>query len=96
MAVTGDAGGRDGLGSRADLKLPPKGKATPSNDHSSPSGTRCCLKSSRGGKFHPLNRISLTGQKVDLLVKGLRRIRRFFIVLSVGILLAHALDAFRS
>jgi hypothetical protein len=55
------------------------------------------------GKFSPLNRIALTVQKVDLLVKGLRRIdplmfeaiTAFLIVLSVGILIAHALDAFR-
>jgi hypothetical protein len=35
-AARGDAGGRGGSGSRADMKLPPKRKGTPSNDHSFP------------------------------------------------------------
>jgi hypothetical protein len=54
------------------------------------------------GKFSPLNRISLTVQKVDLLMKGIAQdplmfeaITAFLIVLSIGILIAHALDAFR-
>jgi hypothetical protein len=47
------------------MKLPPKGKATPSNDHGFP-WARCCSKSSRDGKFHPFNRIFLTVQKGDL------------------------------
>jgi len=62
------------------------------------------LKSSCGGKFGPPNGISLTVRKVDLLVSAsitqgssmFGVIAAFFIVLSVGILIAHALDAFRS
>ena len=58
----------------------------------------------RGAKFISLNGISLTVQKVDLLVSAsivqgpsmFEVIAAFFIVLSVGILIAHALDAFRS
>jgi hypothetical protein len=63
---------------------------------------RCCSKSSCRGKFSPLTGISLTVQKDGLLVKRLHRIRQMFeaitaflIILSVGILAAHALDAFR-
>jgi hypothetical protein len=65
-------------------------------------GAQCCSKSSYGGKFSPLTGISLTVQKAELLVKPLRRnllmfeaITAFFVVLSVGILLAHTLDALR-
>jgi hypothetical protein len=56
----------------------------------------------RGAKFISLNGISLTVQTVNLLVDRITQdpsmfevITAFFIVLSVGILLAHALDAFR-
>jgi len=54
------------------------------------------------GEFILLSENSLTVQKVGLLLKPLRRdpsmfeaITAFFILLSVGILIAHALDAFR-
>jgi hypothetical protein len=55
------------------------------------------------GSFSLLSGISLTVQKVELLVKRLRRINpvmlevitSFLVILSIGILVAHALDAFR-
>jgi hypothetical protein len=55
------------------------------------------------GSFILLSGISLTVQKVELLVKRLRRINplmlevitSILVVLSIGILVAHALDAFR-
>jgi|BarGraIncu00222A_1022003.scaffolds.fasta_scaffold30852_3 hypothetical protein len=63
---------------------------------------RCCAKSSCDGKFHPFNRISLTVQEGRRFNEAIAQdpsmfeaITAFLIVLSVGILIAHALDAFR-
>jgi hypothetical protein len=65
-------------------------------------GARCCSKSSSDEKFRPLNRISLTVQSGPPFNGSIAQdpsmfevITAFLIVLSVGILVAHALDAFR-
>lgn len=61
------------------------------------------MKSSSLGKLVSYNGIFLTVQTVDPLVESIARepsmfeaITAFFVVLSVGILIAHALDAFRT